>query len=76
MKKWFAAIWLICKRELFPAQDGAGRKHFLYQQAVFNLPMIGIGLLLLLVAYSGLCLVGFEQSVQQDMKEVTSSPYM
>ncbi len=72
MKKWFKILWLICRREIFPARDGTGWKQSVYQLLVFYLPILGIALLLILVSYSGLCLIGLEQRVKQDLEEFGS----
>ncbi len=76
MKKWIEVLWLIFKREIFPASDGTGWKQIIfYQFPVFYLPVVGIALLLILVSYSGLCLVGVEQGLSQRLSLFKTSPF-
>ncbi|MCP4157882.1 MAG: hypothetical protein GY757_59785 [bacterium] len=75
MKKWYKVLWIIFHREIFPARDGSGWKHFFYQLLVFDLPILGIALLLVLVSYSGLCLIGAEQGLERRIEEFKTSPF-
>ncbi len=75
MMNWLKAFRIIIQREIYPARDGSRWKYFFYQLFVFDLPIMGIALLLVLVSYSGLCLIGAEQGLERRMEEFKASPF-
>ena len=75
MKREIVILTLMVKREIFPASDNydKGLKRGL-RLLLFNAPMIGLGLLLLLVTICGLLLLGFQQRVTQKLGEFEANP--
>ena len=75
MKREIVILALMVKREIFPASDNydKGLKRGL-RLLLFNAPMIGLGLLLLLVTICGLLFLGFQQRVTQKLGEFANNP--
>lgn len=76
MKNSVQILWLILKREILPAGEGKGLLQYIfYRIPMFYLPIIGIGLLLVIVSYTGLCLVGAEQNVENQINGFKTNPF-
>jgi hypothetical protein len=50
-------------------------KSIVYRMLIFYLPILGITFLLILVSYSGLCLVGAGQGLERRFEEFKTSPF-
>ena len=75
MKRKIAMLILMVKREMFPASDDSKSGFRKFERwCLFNAPIIGIWLLLVLITLCGLLFLEFRQRVKHELNEFETSP--
>lgn len=75
-KSCILTLKLLLKSELFPAGDGKGIIQYLvYRIPMFYLPVWGIGFLLIIISYIGLCLISAEQNIADKIEGIKNNPF-
>jgi hypothetical protein len=73
----FKIILLLLKRDLIPANDGSVKKRgYIHLITFYLLPPLGMFMILMLIAYSGIWISTQEQMIQKNWEETRDSPYM